>query len=79
MALRVFNTLTRRKEDFEPLHPPKVGVYLCGPTVYSYSHIGHMVGVSVETRRGASLRKKIFGGEEWRGVAASTSLGFSPP
>ena len=44
MALRVFNTLTRRKEDFEPLHPPKVGVYLCGPTVYSYSHIGHMVG-----------------------------------
>jgi cysteinyl-tRNA synthetase len=44
MALRVFNTLTRRKEDFQPLHPPKVGVYLCGPTVYSYSHIGHMVG-----------------------------------
>jgi cysteinyl-tRNA synthetase len=44
MALRVFNTLTRRKEDFEPLHPPKVGIYLCGPTVYSYSHIGHMVG-----------------------------------
>jgi cysteinyl-tRNA synthetase len=44
MALRVFNTLTRRKEDFEPLAPPKVGIYLCGPTVYSYSHIGHMVG-----------------------------------
>ena len=44
MALRVFNTLTRRKEDFQPLRPPKVGVYLCGPTVYSYSHIGHMVG-----------------------------------
>ena len=44
MALRVFNTLTRRKEEFAPLHPPKVGIYLCGPTVYSYSHIGHMVG-----------------------------------
>src|SRR5262249_22607088 len=44
MALRVFNTLTRRKEDFAPLAPPKVGMYLCGPTVYSYSHIGHMVG-----------------------------------
>jgi cysteinyl-tRNA synthetase len=44
MALRVFNTLTRRKEEFAPLSPPKVGVYLCGPTVYSYSHVGHMVG-----------------------------------
>ena len=44
MALRVYNTLTRTKEDFEPLSPPNVGMYLCGPTVYKYSHIGHMVG-----------------------------------
>ena len=42
--LQVYNTLTRRKEPFVPLHPPRVGIYLCGPTVYKPSHIGHMVG-----------------------------------
>src|ERR1043166_7757698 len=44
MALRVYNTLTRKKEDFKPLHAGKVGMYVCGPTVYKPSHIGHMVG-----------------------------------
>lgn len=42
--LRVYNTLTRTKEAFEPVQPGKVGIYLCGPTVYKPSHIGHMVG-----------------------------------
>src|SRR5271155_4654793 len=42
--LRVYNTLTRRKEPFETVHPGKVGMYLCGPTVYKPPHIGHMVG-----------------------------------
>lgn len=42
--LRVYNTLTRTKEAFEPVRPGKVGIYLCGPTVYKPSHIGHMVG-----------------------------------
>jgi cysteinyl-tRNA synthetase len=41
MALRVHNTLTGKLEDFEPLHPPKVGMYVCGVTVYDRSHIGH--------------------------------------
>jgi cysteinyl-tRNA synthetase len=44
MALRVYNTLTRKKEDFRTVRPGKVGMYLCGPTVYKPSHVGHMVG-----------------------------------
>ena len=44
MTLRVYNTLTRQKEDFQTTEPGKVGMYLCGPTVYKPAHIGHMVG-----------------------------------
>jgi cysteinyl-tRNA synthetase len=39
--LFVFNTLTRKKEKFEPLNPPHVGMYVCGPTVYSDVHLGN--------------------------------------
>ncbi|WP_294066777.1 cysteine--tRNA ligase [Proteiniphilum sp. UBA1028] len=39
--LVIYNTLTRKKEDFEPLHPPLVGMYVCGPTVYSDIHLGN--------------------------------------
>src|SRR5581483_11583495 len=42
--LRVYNTLTGEKEDFRPVTPGRVGMYVCGPTVYKPSHIGHMVG-----------------------------------
>ena len=42
--LRVYNTLTRTKEEFRPIEAGKVGMYVCGPTVYKPSHIGHMVG-----------------------------------
>jgi cysteinyl-tRNA synthetase len=44
MALRVYNTLTRQKEPFETVQPGQVGMYVCGPTVYKPSHLGHMVG-----------------------------------
>jgi len=44
MTLRVYNTLTQTKEPFQTVRPGKVGMYVCGPTVYSPSHIGHMVG-----------------------------------
>jgi cysteinyl-tRNA synthetase len=44
MALRVYNTLTRKEEDFQPVQAGKVGMYVCGPTVYKPSHVGHMVG-----------------------------------
>jgi len=42
--LRVYNTLSKTKTPFQTLRPGKVGIYLCGPTVYKPSHIGHMVG-----------------------------------
>ncbi len=41
MPLRVYNTLSGAKEEFRPLNPGKVGMYVCGVTVYDYCHIGH--------------------------------------
>ena len=41
MSLRLYNTLTRRKEDFNPLDPERVRLYVCGPTVYDRAHIGN--------------------------------------
>ncbi len=40
-TLKIYNTLSRRKEDFEPINPPHVGMYVCGPTVYGDAHLGH--------------------------------------
>src|SRR5690348_5312133 len=42
IMLRIYNTLSRSIEEFQPLHDNKVGIYSCGPTVYDYQHIGHM-------------------------------------
>lgn len=39
--LKIYNTLTRRKEEFHPITPGKVNMYVCGPTVYNYIHIGN--------------------------------------
>jgi cysteinyl-tRNA synthetase len=41
MTLTLYNTLTRRKEAFEPIDPTRVGLYVCGPTVYDRAHIGN--------------------------------------
>jgi cysteinyl-tRNA synthetase len=41
MALNVYNTLTRQKEEFKPLQAGKVGMYVCGMTVYDFCHMGH--------------------------------------
>ena len=41
MALHVYNTASRRKERFEPLDPERMTMYVCGPTVYNYAHIGN--------------------------------------
>jgi len=39
--LSIYNTLTKKKEIFEPINPPEVGIYICGPTVYDFFHIGN--------------------------------------
>jgi len=41
MGLKLYNSLSRRKEDFEPLEAGRVGIYVCGPTVYGHAHLGH--------------------------------------
>jgi len=41
MALKLYNTLTRETEEFEPLVEGRVGIYVCGPTVYGHAHLGH--------------------------------------
>jgi cysteinyl-tRNA synthetase len=41
MSLRIYNSQTRQKENFVPLDPPRVGIYVCGVTVYDSCHIGH--------------------------------------
>ncbi len=47
MALRVYNTMTRKKEPFETLEPGVVKMYVCGPTVYDKAHVGHAMSVLV--------------------------------
>jgi cysteinyl-tRNA synthetase len=42
MGLRVFNTMSRRKEEFRPIAKGRVGMYTCGPTIYDYAHIGNL-------------------------------------
>ena len=41
MALKLYNTLTRKKDEFRPLDPSNVRIYVCGPTVYDFAHIGN--------------------------------------
>ncbi len=50
MALTVYNYLTRRQEEFKPIRPGRVHIYVCGPTIYDHAHIGHAkVYVSFDT------------------------------
>ena len=39
--LKIYNSLTRQKEEFKPIHPGKIGMYVCGVTIYDLCHIGH--------------------------------------
>ena len=47
MALRIYNTLSRQSERFEPIEPGRVRMYVCGPTVYAQAHIGHAMSTVV--------------------------------
>jgi cysteinyl-tRNA synthetase len=47
MTVRIYNTLTRRKEPFETIEPGKVRMYVCGPTVYAQAHVGHAMSALV--------------------------------
>lgn len=42
MVLKLYNTLSRQKEEFKPISDKEVGIYSCGPTVYDYSHVGNL-------------------------------------
>lgn len=42
LIVKLYNTLTRKKEEFKPLYPGEVGLYTCGPTVYNYAHLGNL-------------------------------------
>jgi cysteinyl-tRNA synthetase len=41
MDLQLYNSLTRKKEDFKPINKGRIGIYVCGPTVYGHAHLGH--------------------------------------
>src|SRR5580658_4329192 len=62
MALRLYDTLTRAKRDFVPVNPERVTMYVCGPTVYNYAHVGNARPVVVFDVLFRVLRR-IYGAE----------------
>ncbi|MEM4245179.1 MAG: cysteine--tRNA ligase, partial [Candidatus Nanoarchaeia archaeon] len=72
MELKFYNTLTRKKEVFKPIHDKKVGIYTCGPTVYWYQHIGNLRSYIF-----SDLLKKVllFNGYEVKHVMNVTDVG----
>jgi len=70
--LRLFNSLTRQLEPFEPIHPGKARVYSCGPTVYNYPHIGNMRAYVFADTLGRVLR---FKGYDLKHVINITDVG----
>lgn len=70
--LRLYNTLTKQKEFFQPIHSGKVGFYACGPTVYDYAHIGNLKTFIFED----VLRRYLeFKGYEVRYIMNITDVG----
>jgi cysteinyl-tRNA synthetase len=72
MALKLYNTLTKSKEEFQPIHAGKVGMYSCGPTVYDYIHIGNIKSyLTADTLR----RYLVYLGYEVRHIKNITDVG----
>lgn len=69
MSLRLYNTLTRQKEEFKPLHPPQVKMYVCGPTVYNFLHVGNF--------RGPVVMNLLRNWLEYRGYQVNYVLNFT--
>ncbi|AOY59012.1 MULTISPECIES: cysteine--tRNA ligase [Desulfococcus] len=72
MKLYLYNTLTRKKEEFQPLFPDYVGLYTCGPTVYNHAHIGNLRTYIFEDVLKRTLR---FNGFTVRHVMNITDVG----
>ena len=70
-SLVIYNTLSKKKEPFEPVAQGKVGVYLCGPTVYDKAHIGHMVGPVIFD---CLKRYLVYGGYDVRWIVNITDV-----
>jgi len=72
MVLKLYNTLTKKKEEFVSINPGKVGMYVCGPTVYDHCHLGHARGyVSMDVLR----RYLAYSGYEVRHIMNYTDVG----
>ncbi|MEK7598178.1 MAG: cysteine--tRNA ligase [Patescibacteria group bacterium] len=70
--LNIYNTLSKKKEEFKPINPGKVGMYVCGPTVYYHCHLGHGRGyVSMDVLR----RYLEYSGYEVRFIMNYTDVG----
>jgi cysteinyl-tRNA synthetase len=72
MALKLYNTLTKKKEEFKPINPGKVGMYVCGPTVYDFLHPGNLLSyMTADTLR----RYLEYQGYEVRMIKNITDVG----
>lgn len=68
----LYNTLTRKKEEFKPIEIGKVGIYCCGPTVYNYAHIGNLRSYFFED---ILKRVMLYNGYEVRHIMNITDVG----
>ena len=75
MALRLYNTLTRKKEPFQPIDAGNVRMYVCGPTVYDFAHIGNARPVIVFDVLFRLLRQLAAQGE-WDGGKGETKVTY---
>jgi cysteinyl-tRNA synthetase len=71
MSIHIYNSLTRKKEEFHPLQPSKVNMYVCGPTVYDEPHIGHARSAYIFD---VIRRYLVFRGHEVRFVRNVTDI-----